>query len=186
MKVFRHHETGFSQTAIEAGTPPRSEAAPLLKRLAVAFEALGSQWRRGLAINAHERLALNHLWESGPMTMSELGERIPLSRAAITALTDRLERMGYVVRTPDVVDRRRTLLSITARPYQMYAPLMRPMVEDVAAVVNELSDDEWETVSRFVLRMHDVSSKQAARLRQLSDDELSALVDEAHFVAHQE
>lgn len=46
-------------------------------------------------------------------TMSQVAKLTGLSRAAMTACTDRLERLGFVERTPDVVDRRRTTLRIT-------------------------------------------------------------------------
>lgn len=64
-------------------------------------------------INHHETIALIVLLHDGPMVMSDLGAAVPLSRAAITALTDRLEFIGFVQRTPDPTDRRRTVLSLT-------------------------------------------------------------------------
>src|SRR6476660_7787670 len=97
-------------------------------RMGVALSGLVAQWLRGLTINAHERLAIAHLWEHGPMTMSELGARIPLSRAAVTALTDRLEALRYVVRTPDAHDRRRTVLTLTDRPLTLIDEMVAPFI----------------------------------------------------------
>src|SRR5689334_11577668 len=103
-------------------------------QMSVALSGLFAQWLRGLTINAHERLAIAHLWEHGSMTMSELGARIPLSRAAVTALTDRLEALGYVVRTPDEHDRRRTLLSLTTRPGILVEEMARSFFRDLEPV----------------------------------------------------
>ena len=108
-----HHSRGYDPQRDTNGVLERHEVAPSLQRTIAAFEGLSAQWRRGMTINAHERLALVHLWESGSMTMSELGERIPLSRAAVTALTDRLERMGYLRRTPHAEDRRTLRIELT-------------------------------------------------------------------------
>lgn len=47
------------------------------------------------------------------MTMSHVADQTGLSRAAMTACTDRLERRGFLERTPDTSDRRRTNLRIT-------------------------------------------------------------------------
>lgn len=131
-----------------------------------------AQWLRGLTINAHERLALSHLWEHGPMTMSELGVRIPLSRAAVTALTDRLEALGYVQRTPDAHDRRRTVLSLNSRPSE----LITPMVDEFERAVEELSTsfsaDEQAAISRWSAGLRDIAHDQAAVLRRRTDEEL--------------
>lgn len=64
-------------------------------------------------INHHETIALLALKDDGAMPMSTLGEKVPLSRAAITALTDRLEFLNLVFRTPDPEDRRRTTLALS-------------------------------------------------------------------------
>lgn len=47
------------------------------------------------------------------LTMSELAARVGMSRAAITALVDRLEAAGAIERHPDEKDRRRTFLALT-------------------------------------------------------------------------
>ena len=68
--------------------------------------------------NQAERMALMTLSIAADrgeaMTMSELGSWIGLSRAAVTALADRFERAGVIVRLPDSTDRRRTILEITS------------------------------------------------------------------------
>lgn len=174
---YEHHSRGYVPT-VEAGAEPvRTEIVPLLQRSVASFEGLSAQWRRGMTINAHERLALVHLWESGSMTMSELGERIPLSRAAVTALTDRLERMGYLRRTPDDQDRRRTLLTLTRRPYEVLSPMMEPFSDDINEVAARMTDEEWRTVVAFLDDVHRISHQHAAQLRRTSDDELHDLVD---------
>jgi len=172
-----HHNRGYDARRDANGVPERYEVAPHLQRSIAAFEGLSAQWRRGMTINAHERLALVHLWESGSMTMSELGERIPLSRAAVTALTDRLERMGYLRRTPDEQDRRRTLLSLTSRPYEVLTPMASPYSADLVEVSRGMSDDEWRTVVKFLDNVHRISHEHARRIRAMGDDELHDLVD---------
>lgn len=61
---------------------------------------------------ASERATLLELAQGGPTSMSVLGARIRLSRAAITTLTDRLEAKGLVHRVPDPKDRRRTYIEL--------------------------------------------------------------------------
>lgn len=56
--------------------------------------------------------ALLHLAE-GPLSMSEIADRLILSRGGATKVVDRLEEMGYVSRRPNTEDRRATIVEIT-------------------------------------------------------------------------
>ncbi len=156
--------------AARLATPSQVVAAT--SRMGVAMSGLVAQWLRGLTINAHERLALAHLWEHGPMTMSDLGSRIPLSRAAVTALTDRLEALEYVQRTPDAHDRRRTVLSLTKRPESLIDSMVGLWIEDLREVETQFSPEQIQAVVRWNDAIRDVSHRHAERLRTRADEEL--------------
>jgi DNA-binding MarR family transcriptional regulator len=49
----------------------------------------------------------------GPLSMSEIADRLILSRGGTTKVVDRLEEMGYVSRRPNTEDRRATIVEIT-------------------------------------------------------------------------
>jgi DNA-binding MarR family transcriptional regulator len=149
-----------------------SQVVAATSRMGVAMSGLVAQWLRGLTINAHERLALAHLWEHGPMTMSDLGSRIPLSRAAVTALTDRLEALEYVQRTPDAHDRRRTVLSLTTRPEGLIDSMVGTWLEDLREVETQFSPEQIQAVVRWNDAIRDVSHRHAERLRARADEEL--------------
>lgn len=120
-------------------------------RLSFSLDALASQVRRQLGLNAHEGLAVTYLWSLGPMTMSELGDRIPLSRAAVTSLVDRLEESGYVRRTADEHDRRRTVLSITSRPAKdVPLAMLQPFRGEIDAILQRLDAGEVQTIRSFL------------------------------------
>jgi DNA-binding MarR family transcriptional regulator len=171
---------GFDEAVIDPrSTSDRRQFPAMLASLIYAQEGLEAQFRRGLSVNAHERLALVHLWAAGPMTMSELGERIPLSRAAITTLTDRLERMGYVRRTSDETDRRRTMLVLTERPYEIVSPLFRPYADALRSFAEGLDPAQWQFLTDFVRSMREISTSISDVYRAMSDDDISAVVDNA-------
>lgn len=149
-------------------------AVTATSRMGVALSGLVAQWLRGLTINAHERLAIAHLWEHGPMTMSELGARIPLSRAAVTALTDRLEALRYVQRTPDAHDRRRTVLSLTDRPESLIGGMVSEWLQEISEVEQRFAADELRAIERWNDTLRELSHRHAARLRARTDDELPA------------
>lgn len=140
--------------------------------MGIAMSGLVAQWLRGLTINAHERLALAHLWEHGPMTMSDLGSRIPLSRAAVTALTDRLEALEYVQRTPDAHDRRRTVLSLTSRPEGLIDTMVISWLGEIREVEARFSPEQLQAVQQWSDAIRDVSHRHAERLRLRADEEL--------------
>jgi DNA-binding MarR family transcriptional regulator len=149
-----------------------SRGVAATSRMGVAMSGLVAQWLRGLTINAHERLALAHLWEHGPMTMSDLGSRIPLSRAAVTALTDRLEALRYVQRTPDAHDRRRTVLSLTDRPQGLIEEMVEAWTRDVTQLEERFGAEELRAIERWMDGLREISHRHAEQLRGRRDDQL--------------
>ena len=98
----------------EMGADP-ANAARLVLRLGAAQLSYFGQLRRVLGVTMSELHALLSLWDGGRCSMSELADRVDLSRAAMTTLADRIERAGYIERIPDPTDRRRILLSVTPK-----------------------------------------------------------------------
>jgi len=66
--------------------------------------------RAGLLFADNE--ALLHL-EEAPLRMSDIADRLILSRGGTTKVVDRLEEMGFVTRRPNSQDRRATIVEIT-------------------------------------------------------------------------
>lgn len=164
----------FPDPAIPARTDVDRVVQSVL-RAATVMDGYTSQTRRALDLNAHERLAVAGLWANGPMTMTELGSWIPLSRAAVTTLVDRLEAAGYVSRGSDPVDRRRTVVTLASESLAGVAEVMAPWMADVAALVQGMEDESWATVADFTVRLSEVSRRHTARLAAMSDDELREL-----------
>lgn len=153
------------------------QASRFLQRYTSTIDALTSQLRRGWGINAHEMQAVSMLWEFGRMTMTELGRRIPLSRAAVTTLTDRLERLGYVKRVPDPTDRRRILLEVTERVEQEFVRVHGAWNERVDTYVAGIDPAAWATVVDVLADLRGLAREQADELRALSREELEQLGD---------
>lgn len=133
---------------------PRTADGPLqlLNSFVLAYESVHAGWRQTLSISANERLALSYLWDCGPLTMSELGERIPLSRAAITTLSDRLENLGYLRRVADTNDRRRTMLHPTPKPRDQLQHLISPLEASWTEFLAGFDESERATIERFMQR----------------------------------
>ena len=158
----------------ELGREP-GNAARFLQRYTSTVDALTSQLRRGWGLNAHEMQAISMLWEFGRMTMTDLGRRIPLSRAAVTTLTDRLERLGYVKRVPDPSDRRRILLEVTERVEEEFARIQGHWNQRVEEYVRGLDPDAWAAVVDVLSDLRDIARDEAEELRSMSREELEKL-----------
>jgi len=173
------HDTSYDQDVVIIDDEvPRDQINALLSNTLFTQEVLHAQWRRALMVNAHERLAMINLWNEGSLSMSELGTRIPLSRAAITSLTDRLERLGYVERLADPNDRRRTVLKITPRVASVVEPVTREYIASMRVVADEMDDDEWTAVTKFLRRVTAEAREASAKIRHMDDDTLMALIDD--------
>ncbi|MGY1425173.1 MarR family winged helix-turn-helix transcriptional regulator [Lysobacter sp. A289] len=66
-----------------------------------------------LGLTFPQYLVMLVLWESEPLAVSAIGERLHLDSGTLTPLLKRLEAGGLVVRRRDVADERRVLISLT-------------------------------------------------------------------------
>src|SRR4030081_192565 len=78
-----------------------------------ATDAIDEASGRLLGINRTDGHCMDLLDERGQMTAGHLAEATGLTTGAITAVLDRLEKLGYVHRIRDTADRRRVLVELT-------------------------------------------------------------------------
>jgi DNA-binding MarR family transcriptional regulator len=77
-----------------------------------AFEALRQLLATQLGLGLTEFVALGHLYDEGPITARDLGQRLQLTSGRVTALLNRLEAIGYAERAGNPDDRRSVLIEI--------------------------------------------------------------------------
>lgn len=109
--------------------------------------------RIGLLLADHEALLNLSIADDG-LRMSDVADRLVLSRGGTTKVIDRLETLGYVERRPDPEDRRATIVGITTEGRQAVAT-SRSIVDEYleAEWASELTDDEARTVLRVMERV---------------------------------
>jgi DNA-binding MarR family transcriptional regulator len=122
---------------------------------------------RAGGLNASDLQAVGLLMSEGPATPGELAERIGLSAGgSITALVDRLERAGYVIRTRDETDRRRVLVSaVTERVFAAVGPIYGRVTEKWTAYLATLSADELELATAVLTRAAEINRDEIEHLR---------------------
>ena len=91
-----------------------------------------------------------------PMTAGALGAAVELSSASVTALVDRLERVGHVERVRDEHDRRRVVLEMTPAAMAAGGEFFGGLQRDLAAAMDSYSDEALAIVRRFLEEMAEV------------------------------
>jgi DNA-binding MarR family transcriptional regulator len=124
--------------------------AEAARRLDVAVSTLNAAFARDVGISVPELLALENLDAVDGLGPSELARRLQLSTGAVTALVDRLEASGHVARAPHPSDRRRVVVTHTAKASEALAAEAAPLASEVGRLAASLSEEERQAVGRFL------------------------------------
>ncbi|MGI5241729.1 MarR family winged helix-turn-helix transcriptional regulator [Dactylosporangium sp. CA-139066] len=103
--------------------------------------------------------------ERGPVTVKQLAVLTGLTTGSATRLVDRLERNGYVTRTPDAVDRRRVLVAPVPERLAGVTAVWDELGQAWAELLDEHTEAELEVITRHLRRAYELSHVQMARLR---------------------
>ena len=139
------------------GEAERRELALLLRRLTVELDAVGQRFAELHGLNRTDVRALVAIMDAArggqSLTAGRLGAAVDLSSASVTALLDRLERVGHIRRTRDADDRRRVVLEMSDSAMAAGAEPFGALQRDLAAAMSGYSDEELAVVRRFLLDM---------------------------------
>ena len=139
------------------GEAERRELALLLRRLTVELDAVGQRFAELHGLNRTDVRALVAIMDAArggqSLTAGRLGAAVDLSSASVTALLDRLERVGHIRRTRDADDRRRVVLEMSDSAMAAGAEHFGALQRDLAAAMEGYTDDELTVVRRFLLDM---------------------------------
>lgn len=108
------------------------------------------------ALTYQQLVALRHLSRSGTLTMSDLTDRVGVTRGAMTGLVDRLEEAGLVERRPCEADRRVVFLDLTTRGQDVLSAMQEAWREEVRGWLAKLAPGEREIVSQALGRLLEV------------------------------
>jgi DNA-binding MarR family transcriptional regulator len=125
-----------------AGTPTSPDVAVALHRFGMARDRMRAALARALGVGLTDLDALEHLELDGPLTQTELGDRLLLSSGGVTLLVDRLERLGAVRRRAHPTDRRVTLVELVPDPDLVrHLPALDAYHEALCTAAADLTDD---------------------------------------------
>lgn len=135
-------------------TEPGLQTVHQLRALTLELHLLGAEFAQRNGLHPTDLRALICLLDAAraqtPATPGRLGRQLGLNSAGTTAVIDRLERLGHVRRTRDDRDRRRVLLEVDERAVALGRSFFGPLIADVVAAAQALSEAELAAVQRFL------------------------------------
>lgn len=143
----------------------RQELALLLRRLTVELDAVGQRFARAHGLNRTDVRALVAIMDAArrgeALTAGRLGSAVELSSASVTALVDRLEKVGHLRRVRDPEDRRRVALEMSDEAMAAGAEHFGGLARDLVAAMDGYTDEELAVVRRFLVGMTDVITRHS-------------------------
>lgn len=98
---------------------------------------------------------LSELSLDGWLTNGQIAQRLGMSTGGVTPALDRLEKPGYIERSPNPADRRSSVVSITKRGQDLLRRTTERLAEELDPVIDGLTDREREAVLRFLITAND-------------------------------
>lgn len=144
----------YSDQTPEANVLATEAVMNTIRTADLLFDRIG-RLLRPLSVSAAGGLVLGLLRDHGPMSPSELGERLIVTRATVTGLLDSLERPGFVQRTPNPDDRRSVTVSITPSGLEVVAEVRHRIHAQETAWMSGFSDDELRRYIELLHRVQD-------------------------------
>jgi DNA-binding MarR family transcriptional regulator len=146
---------------------PRSQTTTELlaeaRALSGDFDRLSQAVADRVGLSPTEVLAMDLISRSGSLSAGELGRELRLTSGAITGLVDRLEKAGYAKRLADPDDRRRVLVTATARERKI-GELYAPLAAALRSVIAGYSERDLVTLTEFIRRFRSAVGETAAKL----------------------
>jgi MarR family 2-MHQ and catechol resistance regulon transcriptional repressor len=113
--------------------------------------------------------ALEALLHKGPLTISQIQEKVLLASGSMTAAVDRLENLGLIVRKSSPSDRRARVVELTAPGTRLAASCYEKHAKDLEALMSTMSGKEREqlygSLKRLGMLAAEKLNEQETRLR---------------------
>ena len=143
----------------------RQEVALLLRRLNVELDAVGQRFAQEHGLNRTDVRALVAIMDAArrgeALTAGRLGEAVELRSASVTALVDRLEKVGHVRRVRDPDDRRRVELEMSETAMAAGAEHFGGLARDMSTAMEGYTDEELSVVRRWLEDMTAVITRHS-------------------------
>jgi len=135
---------------------PRITAPRLWLVIAKSYHALSLLAEQSIAntgLCLTDFAALEALLHKGPLTISQIQEKVRLASGSMTAAVDRLEKLGLIVRKASPTDRRARVVELTPQGKRLAASCFEQHAKDLGALMSGLSEKEMEQLYGSVKKL---------------------------------
>ncbi|WP_433476045.1 MarR family winged helix-turn-helix transcriptional regulator [Spirillospora sp. CA-142024] len=147
----------------------RQAVAEEMQAMQAAVDAYDEAAAKVLGVNRTDLRCLELLNRHGELTPGRLGTALGLTAGSVTAMLDRLERLGYLTRSPDPGDRRKVLIQITDTARQKSWDLYGPFVTEGETFMRDYTTAELELLAGFLRRSRELYERHLERTLRLRD-----------------
>jgi MarR family 2-MHQ and catechol resistance regulon transcriptional repressor len=152
--------------------------------LAKSYRALSLLAERSIAntgLCLTDFVALEALLHKGPLTISEIQDKVRLASGSMTAAVDRLEKLGLVVRRSSPNDRRARVVELTAQGKRLAASCFARHAKDLEALMSVLSEREMDqlygSLKKLGLLAADKLDQQEAKVKSSKEQTRKSMSD---------
>ena len=139
---------------------PGLQLVHLLRAITVELDLFGAEFARRHQLHPTDVRALIALVDAEragrDATPGWLAEQLGLDSSSVTALVDRMQRLGHVRRRRDPSDRRRVLLELEDQATALGWSFFGPFIKEAVSATRSFDATELATVERFLHAMADV------------------------------
>lgn len=155
--------TTFGSRQIDESAPAQLSEAPTaaqkdgllrivqgLRRVDTGTYALRIRLAEKLGIGTIDINAMAFVGEVDGLTPKDLGKALNITTGSVTAMVDRLESKGFMVRKPNPTDRRSVLLHLSAEGTEAMQWANDHFAAAAAALLQESSQDRIVSIAEFL------------------------------------
>jgi DNA-binding MarR family transcriptional regulator len=151
--------------SVEAMATP-ADLLTALRRFGLENDRFDAIVARRLGAPPAEFKAMDHLHEAGELTPGQLADRLALTTGAVTALVDRLERLGWVSREPHPADRRSVIVRRAGEGDSEAVELYEPFGRALGAAARRMTPAQREAATRFLEQAAAIARAEADGLKR--------------------
>ena len=118
-----------------------------------ALSLLAEESIRKVGLCLTDFAALEALLHKGPLTISEIQDKVLLASGSMTAAVDRLEKLGLVVRKASPSDRRARVVELTPPGKRLATSCFEQHAKDLEALMSTFSEKEKKQAYRSLKKL---------------------------------
>ncbi|MFI0902240.1 MarR family winged helix-turn-helix transcriptional regulator [Streptomyces sioyaensis] len=157
----------MEESAPDGVAAQRERLAEELRAYGASFTELGRRFAAQMGVHSTDAFALLEIASAEargvPLSPALLSGRISLSSGAMTALLNRLERAGYVVRTREHTDRRIVTLRSTPQVKERADAFFGPVNARQDAVLSQYPSELLQQLETVLTQLRSTMDTQLTR-----------------------